>query len=235
MSASKPSRRPPAALRWVAIPIVLLGLAFAWWTISPLFISTRVDEAFPTAAAQPAAPQAPSAAPAAAAPTAAPSTAEAPTVAPATAEAPTVAPTAAPSTAEAPTAAPAPTDAPTAAPAEPVALASGSFTVIDRLHGAEGRATIYTLPDGQRVLRLEGFRAQNGPDLRIGLAGHPMPRSSAELHETGAGYLELAGLKASEGSQNYELPADLDLASYQSVVIYCRAFSVVFSTAALEG
>jgi len=61
-----------------------------------------------------------------------------------------------------------------------------------------------------------------------------MPRSSTELHDTGAGYLELSGLKASAGSQNYELPADLDLSGYNSVVIYCRAFSVVFSTAALE-
>ena len=229
MSAKLSTRRLPAWLAWVAVPVAIAALAFAWWTISPLFISTRVDEAFPTAAvAQPTADTITVSATVAEPPAATVAEPPAATVAAPTAVAePPVAqvqPTAAAAVAE---------PAPTAAPAEPVALLSGSFTVIDRLHGAEGTATIYRLPDGQHVLRLENFRAQNGPDLRIGLAGHPMPRSSAELHDTGAGYLELAGLKASEGSQNYPLPADLDLEGYRSVVIYCRAFSVMFSSAEL--
>jgi hypothetical protein len=213
-------RRIPTVLVVVAVPIFIAGLAFAWWALSPLFITTRVEEAFPTSA--PAAVAAP-------APTEAPSApAAASTAAPAV-----VAPTAAP--VEAPTSAPAeqPTAAPTPAPTEPEALASGSFTFIDRLHWAEGMATIYSLPDGSRILRLENFQAQNGPDLRIGLGGHPMPRSTAELHDTGAGYLELEPLRANAGSQNYALPSDLDLSAFQSVVIYCKAFSTVFSTAEL--
>jgi hypothetical protein len=40
-------------------------------------------------------------------------------------------------------------------------------------------------------------------------------------------------LKANQGNQNYELPADLDPGAFRSVVIYCKAFSVVFSTAEL--
>jgi hypothetical protein len=120
---------------------------------------------------------------------------------------------------------------PTAAPAGPVALASGGFTQIDALHGAAGNATIYRLPEGNLVLRLENFEAQNGPDLRVGLSGHPMPRNNAELHD--GGYIELAVLKANQGNQNYELPADLDPSAFRSVVIYCKAFSVVFSTAEL--
>jgi hypothetical protein len=235
MSAKLSSRRRiPAWLAWVALPVAIAGLAFAWWTISPLFISTRVEEAFPTAA------------PAAVVDTMAEPTAMGAAMGAAMSE-----PTAMGAAMSEPTAMAAPTAGmadtmgePTAGmadamgepvAAEPVALASGSFTVIDSLHGAEGTATIYALADGQRVLRLEGFRAQNGPDLRIGLAGHAMPRSSAELHDTGVGYFELDRLKASEGSQNYAIPADLDLAGFESVVIYCRAFSVVFSTATLAG
>jgi hypothetical protein len=120
---------------------------------------------------------------------------------------------------------------PTALLAGPVALASGSFTQIDALHGAAGSATIYRLPEGNLVLRLENFDAQNGPDLRVGLSGHPMPRNNAELNE--GGYVELAVLKANQGNQNYELPADLDPSAFKSAVIYCKAFSVVFSTAEL--
>lgn len=219
MSTQKPGGRTiPVALRWLAVPVIVAGLAFAWWTVSPLFLNTQVDEAFPTAA--PAAGAA-SAMPAAAEPTTAPTGAAAPTTLPPTEPTPAVPPTAAP-----PTAVP-----PTAAPAAPVALSNGSFTFIDNLHWAEGSATIYRLPDGSHVLRLEPFQAQNGPDLFVGLSGHAMPRSSAEAHDSG--YVELARLKANQGNQNYELPADLDLSAFKSVVIYCKAFSVVFSTAEL--
>ena len=224
-------RRVPPALLWLAVPLLLAGLAFAWWTISPLFLNTRVDEAFPTAVAAPTV-----AAVVVAAPTVAPAP---PTVAAVVVAAPTVAP--APPTAVAvvevaPTVAPAP---PTAAPvqptaiAEPVALVSGSFTRIDSLHAAEGTAIIYQLPDGSRVLRLENFSAQNGPDLHVSLSGHPMPCSNAETYDSG--YVELERLKANQGNQNYALPAELDLAAFKSVVIYCKAFSVVFSTAELLG
>ena len=207
-------RRVPPALLWLAVPLLLAGLAFAWWTLSPLFLNTRVDEAFPTAVA---------------APTVAAVVVAAPTVAPALPAAVAVvevAPTVAPAL---PTAAPA---QPTAI-AEPVALASGSFTRIDSLHAAEGTAIIYQLPDGSRVLRLENFSAQNGPDLYVSLSGHPMPRNNAETFDSG--YVELERLKANQGNQNYALPAELDLAALKSVVIYCKAFSVVFSTAELLG
>jgi len=205
-------RRMPPLLRWLALPLLLAGLAFAWWTLSPLLLNTRVDEAFPTAIA---------------APTVAAVVVAAPTVAPAL-------PTAVAVVEVAPTVAPAP---PTVAPvqptaiAEPVALVSGSFTRVDSLHAAEGTAAIYQLPDGSRVLRLENFSAQNGPDLYVSLSGHPMPRSNAETHDSG--YVELERLKANQGNQNYALPAGLDLAAFKSVVIYCKAFSVVFSTAEL--
>jgi hypothetical protein len=241
MSIETPQRRRlPRALLWLAVPIVVLGIVFAWWTISPLFRNTRVDEAFPAAAptAIAEAPTAIAEAPTAIAeaPTAmaeAPTAiAEAPT---AMAEAPTAIAEAPTAMAEAPTAiAEAPTamaEAPTAAPVEPVALASGSFTFIDNLHWAEGTATIYSLADGSHVLRLEPFTAQNGPDLFVGLSGHPMPRSSAEAHDSG--YVELERLKANQGNQNYAIPAALDLSAFRSVVIYCKAFSVVFSTAEL--
>jgi hypothetical protein len=136
----------------------------------------------------------------------------------------------------APTSAPEADIAPTATSevvaTEPQALKSGAFTRVDNLHVAEGVATIYHTSDGQLILRLENFKAANGPDLFVSLSGHPMPRSTAEAHESG--YREIARLKASQGNQNYELPADLDISQYRSVVIYCRAFSVVFSTAELQ-
>jgi hypothetical protein len=115
-------------------------------------------------------------------------------------------------------------------PPEPLVVSAGSFIEIDAIHGAEGSATIYQLPDGSHLLRFEDFRSTNGPDLRVLLSAHPDPRSHDEL---GADYIELGQLKGNVGNQNYDLPADIDLSQYRSVVIYCQPFQVVFSTATL--
>ena len=111
-------------------------------------------------------------------------------------------------------------------------LAAGHFGVVDGIHTGEGTASIVRLPDGRRLLRLEDdFRVTNGPDLYVYLSAHPAPRSSDQVHAFGA--FEVGQLKGNIGGQNYELPADLDLSSFHSVVVYCRRFTTVFSTAEL--
>jgi Electron transfer DM13 len=81
------------------------------------------------------------------------------------------------------------------------------------------------------VLRLDDdFRVTNGPDLYVYLSGHASPRSSAELHA--AGDFEVAVLNGNIGGQT-EPPVDLDIEGIRSVVIYCRRFTTVFSTAEL--
>jgi electron transfer DM13 len=114
---------------------------------------------------------------------------------------------------------------------EPVLLSRGRFGEIDAIHKGEGTATLFTLAGGRAGLQFEEFRVTNGPDLYVYLSGHPAPRDSGQLHEGAA--LEVARLKGNVGNQNYELPADLDLTGFSSVVIYCKAFSTVFSTAEL--
>jgi len=114
---------------------------------------------------------------------------------------------------------------------DPVILSSGTFIQIDVIHGAEGTATIYQLPDGARVLRFEEFRSTNGPDLHVVLSADPDPRTHAALGED---YVDLGRLKGNVGNQNYDIPAEVDLSRYASVVIYCLPFQVVFSTATLN-
>lgn len=116
-------------------------------------------------------------------------------------------------------------------PAEPTILAQGSFIDIDPIHGAVGTATIYELPDGERILRFEDFRSKNGPDLHVYLSTEAPTSTFAGLGED---QVHLGALKGNVGNQNYEIPADVDLSLYKSVVIYCRPFSVVFSTAAFS-
>ena len=115
--------------------------------------------------------------------------------------------------------------------AESAAVKTGQFRDADRFHRGSGTATIYSLPDGSHVLRLESLDVTNGPALVVILSPHPNPSSSSDVHQTG--YVELAKLKGNKGNQNYTLPDGVDPASFGSVVIYCKPFKVVFSVASL--
>jgi hypothetical protein len=124
---------------------------------------------------------------------------------------------------------PAPIDPLAAALAEaqrtgaPVAVTAGEFASLD--HPTSGRAYLVVQPDGSRILRIEDLDTDNGPDLRVVL-------STAEV---GSGsyddLVELGRLKGNIGNQNYEIPADLDLTTVRSVVIWCERFSSAFGEA----
>ena len=111
----------------------------------------------------------------------------------------------------------------------PDLLASGEFRDADRFHKGSGTAKLYRIPELGHLLRFEEFQATNGPALHVLLATAARPTNRNDLGE----YLDLGPLKGNVGDQNYQIPADTDLASYGSVVIYCRPFHVVFATATL--
>ena len=117
------------------------------------------------------------------------------------------------------------------APAEgPVALLTGSFDSRNR-YTVTGNATAYELPDATRVLRLEGFESTNGPDLFVYLTvGDATEPSDAAL---AAEYLDLGVLRGNIGDQNYPIPDEVDLARFDTVVIWCRRFGTAFGAADL--
>ncbi|MFD8985852.1 DM13 domain-containing protein, partial [Streptomyces sp. NPDC059564] len=47
------------------------------------------------------------------------------------------------------------------------------------------------------------------------------------------GYVSLGKLKGNQGNQNYGIPADVNLADFPSVTIWCDRFDVSFGAAAL--
>ncbi|MDK1028536.1 MAG: DM13 domain-containing protein [Anaerolineae bacterium] len=108
-------------------------------------------------------------------------------------------------------------------------LAQGNFYPI--AHASAGLATIYQLADGSRILRLQDFSVDNGPELHVYLVPiDPVPDSvGREI----AGSVDLGSLKGNVGDQNYEISADLDLSQFKSVVIWCQPFRVAFSAALL--
>lgn len=119
---------------------------------------------------------------------------------------------------------------PTAAEIALQTIRLGSFVDGEGFYQTEGTATIYQLADGRRVLRLADFRTTNGPALHVYLASDADPQHRGELGRT----LDLGALKGNVGDQNYEIPADIDLSLFNSVVIYCVPFERVFGYATLS-
>lgn len=113
----------------------------------------------------------------------------------------------------------------------PKVVAEGQFIDADAIHKGSGEATLYAIGDGQHVVRFEDFRTTNGPALVVYLAKHPSPTEASHVRD--GGYLNLGKLKGNVGNQNYAVPAGTNIAEYNSVVIWCELFGVLFSPAAL--
>jgi aquaporin Z len=108
------------------------------------------------------------------------------------------------------------------------ALLTGQFRSL--AHQTVGTAAVHELA-GRRILRLTGFSTSNGPDVRVYLVAANDAADNESV--TKAGFVELGKLKGTQGDQNYDIPADVDLQKYRAVTIWCRRFSVNFGTAPL--
>ena len=109
-------------------------------------------------------------------------------------------------------------------------LASGQFH--SGAHETKGMATVFQLADGKKTLRLTNFATSNGPDVHVYLVAVPDAKDNETV--TKAESVDLGTLKGNIGDQNYELPANADLAKYRAVTIWCKRFSVNFGTAPLN-
>ncbi len=114
---------------------------------------------------------------------------------------------------------------------DPELISTGQFVGADDFHQGSGSVGLYRLADGSHVLRFEEFEVTNGPDLHVLLSAHPKPENRSDVMQ---GYLDLGKLKGNIGNQNYEIPLGTDLSGFQSVVIYCQPFHVVFASADLS-
>ena len=158
-----------------AVAVALVGaVAFTWWTISPLFLTTTLQESLPLPGS---------------------------------------------------TASPVTTS--TAATASPRVLAMGQLQRVDDIHRGRGPVRLVEV-EGTVYVRFENVAIQNGPDLHVylgrGKGGAYDPKRD----------LYLGPLKATNGSFNYQLPLGTSTADYMSVIVWCRAFSVLFTWADLR-
>ena len=106
----------------------------------------------------------------------------------------------------------------------PLTYAGTFIGVGDGIHDAQGNAFTIPLEDGSNVLRLENFQSTNGPDLFVYLS---TDKKASE-------FISLGELKANKGNQNYQIPENTNLEKYDKVLIWCKAFGVLFGSAQLD-
>lgn len=104
-------------------------------------------------------------------------------------------------------------------------LLTGSFVGVgDGIHDAQGIAKVIPIEGRGKVLRLEDLVVTNGPDLYVYLS----------TDKSASDFVNLGRLKANIGNQNYQIPEGTDLTKYDTVLIWCKAFSVLFGSAELR-
>jgi hypothetical protein len=110
-------------------------------------------------------------------------------------------------------------------------VAKGTFihaNPSDPIHYGKGGVTVY-----QDLLHLENdFEVGPGPKFHVYLVPEKSVAPSTNVAKTM--YVDLGRLKAFKGSQNYPVPAGVDVAKYPSVVIWCEQFGVLISPAVLK-
>jgi len=112
----------------------------------------------------------------------------------------------------------------TTTPKETKPLMGNFVDAGDGFHKVEGVAKVVNLADGKTFLRLENLKATNGPDLYVYLS----------TDKGVSDFVNLGRLKGNIGNQNYEIPAGTDPAKYDTVLIWCKAFSTLFGSAKLS-
>ncbi len=90
-------------------------------------------------------------------------------------------------------------------------------------HTVSGTVKIYD-DAGKKVVVLNPFSSQNGPDLKVYLS----------TDENATQYVNLGALKSTSGKQSYDVTGMPDLDQYKFVLIWCQQFSVLFGKSELQ-
>ena len=110
-------------------------------------------------------------------------------------------------------------------------VAKGTFihaNPSDPVHYGKGEVSVYP----RTVFLGEDFEVGPGPDFHVYLVPRSEIRSSGDV--TNTMFVDLGRLRAFKGSQNYAIPAGVDLKDFPSVVIWCQQFGVLISPADLK-
>lgn len=84
--------------------------------------------------------------------------------------------------------------------------------------------------NGQTIFRLsEDFKTKNGPDLKLFLSPEAVRDVTGSTATHNA--VKLGVLKSNKGTQDYIIPANIDLSQFRSILIHCEAYSKLWGGA----
>jgi hypothetical protein len=130
---------------------------------------------------------------------------------------------------------PAPTnEQPTPVLADAQAIYSAAFANLDELRQAAGSVVIYRSADGSLLLRFDNFSVTNAPQLTVYLTGSTQPLVPADLNSNGVSGFPVGLVKGTKGNQQFNIPKELNLAKYKSVVIFSDALQLIYAFAVFK-
>ena len=111
-------------------------------------------------------------------------------------------------------------------------LGTGEFRDGDPIHRGSGDLRISRTDNDTRRVELLGMQIVPGPNLFVYLVENEDPLFPEDVS---AKFLSLGKLKSLTDDQSYDIPADVELAAWSSVVVWCNTFKTAFAVASIEG
>lgn len=119
--------------------------------------------------------------------------------------------------------------APSASFAEVAVGEAQSFT--EKQYGISGDWSVIE-EDGRTLIRFsDDFKTKKGPDLKVFLSPTSIDAVDGETATDGS--VLLGELASTKGGQDYVLPEGLSLSDFESVLVHCEEFSVLWGGGAL--
>jgi len=97
-----------------------------------------------------------------------------------------------------------------------------------------GAYRIEQVEDDLRLVLADDFATDEGPDLHVVLTPVAVSAVSGENAMADDAALVVGPLEAQSGAQQFDLPDDVDLGAFRSVLIHCIEFSHLYGAAPLR-
>lgn len=86
--------------------------------------------------------------------------------------------------------------------------------------------------DGKRFIELaDNFKAKEGPDVEIFLSPKPSTAITGDNATEGSVFIKI--IKNFEGKDQIEIPANIDISQYKSLVFHCKEYSKLWGVSPL--